>query len=73
MKVQTDLGKKLDIIVKLKSSKSRRSISTIAKVLKTTVGNILEREKIKCYMSLSDCPALAKKCIASSGKVSSKN
>ena len=70
------LEKILDIVVKFNSGKSQRCVSTIAKISKTTIANILKQhEKIQChmYMSLSDCPALAKNRVASSGKVSLRN
>ena len=47
-----------------------RGVSTIAKVLKSTAADRWkQREKIKCHVSSSDCPALAKKrCIIREGQ-----
>ena len=61
----TDLGRKLKIIVMLKSRKSLKGVSTITKVPKSTIAYTWkQREKIECHVSLSDYPATAKiRCI----------
>ena len=56
------LDQKLKIIDDLQKGKSQRLDSDTYGVPKSTIGDIWkERDKIKNYVSTSDCPSIAKK------------